>query len=155
MLYTLILRAITLHVELRAYALTRRLVPHAFCIVKLLLCLCIVASPSSCCSWFNCQVEIIEQYMKYHYCLVKVVYVVKFSLMNYMLIIIECEISPLLFECCFYVGNVQITRISCWCALTSLVRRLRVALIRNGMGILAMFSTVAYYFWTMLLNLWN
>jgi len=30
-----------------------------------------------------------------------------------MLIIIDYEISPLLFECCLYVGNVQITRISC------------------------------------------
>jgi len=38
--------------------------------------------------------------------------------MNYMLIIIECEISPLLYECCLYVGNVQINRISCWCELT-------------------------------------
>jgi len=38
--------------------------------------------------------------------------------MNYMLIIIECEISPLLYECCLYVGNMQITRISCWCELT-------------------------------------
>jgi hypothetical protein len=28
-------------------------------------------------------------------------------------------ISPLLFECCLYVDNVQITRISCWCELTS------------------------------------
>ena len=37
------LRVIALHVELRAYALTRWLVPHACCIVKLLLSLCIVA----------------------------------------------------------------------------------------------------------------
>ena len=28
------------------------------------------------------------------------------------------QASPLLFECCLYVGNVQITRISCWCELT-------------------------------------
>jgi len=31
------LRAIALHVEMRAYALTRWLVPHAYCIAKLLL----------------------------------------------------------------------------------------------------------------------
>jgi len=36
------LRADALHVELRVYALTRWLVPHAYCIVKLLLCRCIV-----------------------------------------------------------------------------------------------------------------
>jgi len=38
------LRAIALHVELRAYTLTRLLVPHAYCIVKLLLCRCIVVN---------------------------------------------------------------------------------------------------------------
>ena len=37
----------------------------------------------------------------------------------------------------------------------SLVRRLKVALIRNGMGIICLFSTVAYYSWTMLLNLFE
>ena len=38
------LGADALHVELRAYALTRLLIPHAYCIVKLLLlCHCIVA----------------------------------------------------------------------------------------------------------------
>jgi len=31
------------------------------------------------------------------------------SLYELLLIIIECEISPLLFECCLYVGNVQTT----------------------------------------------
>jgi len=34
-----------------------------------------------------------------------------------LLIIIECEISPLLFECCLYVGNMQITRSNRWCEL--------------------------------------
>ena len=45
------------------------------------------------------------------------IYVVVSWLVLYglLLIIIECEISPLLFECCLYVGNVQITRSSCWC----------------------------------------
>jgi len=32
------------------------------------------------------------------------------SLHELLLIIIEIEISPVLFECCLYVGNVQITR---------------------------------------------
>jgi len=45
-----------------------------------------------------------------------------FSLINslyklLLIIIIECEISPLLFECCLYVGNVQITRSNRWCEL--------------------------------------
>ena len=53
------LRAIALHVELRACALTRWFVPHAYCIVKLLLCRCIVvnvelSSLLSCCRWFKC-----------------------------------------------------------------------------------------------------
>jgi len=39
------------------------------------------------------------------------------SLHELLLIIIECEISPLLFECCLYVGNVQITRSNRWCEL--------------------------------------
>ena len=68
---TLILRAYALHVDLgvdaphvdfKSHCSTRwieslcsntLLVPHAYCIVKLLLCLCIVASSSSCCSWFD------------------------------------------------------------------------------------------------------
>ena len=54
-----VLRAIALHVEMRAYALTRWLVPHAYCIVMLLLCRCIVvnvelsSSLLSCCRWFE------------------------------------------------------------------------------------------------------
>jgi len=43
------------------------------------------------------------------------------SLHELLLIIIECEISPLLFECCLYVGNVQISRSNCWCELISRV----------------------------------
>jgi len=39
------------------------------------------------------------------------------SLYELLLIIIECEISPLLFECCLYVGNMQITRSNRWCEL--------------------------------------
>jgi len=34
-----------------------------------------------------------------------------------LIIIIECEISPLLFECCLYVGNVQISTSNRWCEL--------------------------------------
>ena len=39
------------------------------------------------------------------------------SLYELLLIIIECEISPLLFECCLYVGNVQTTMSNRWCEL--------------------------------------
>ena len=106
MLYTLILRAIALHVELRAYALIRWLVPHAFCIVKLLLlCLCIVVSLSSCCSWFKCQVEINEQYVKYHYCLVKVVYVVKLHWWIICLLLLTMKSHPF----CLNVASMWVT----------------------------------------------
>ena len=53
-------RSLCSSVELRAYALTRWLVPHAYYIVKLLLCRCIVINVelsssllNSCC-WFKC-----------------------------------------------------------------------------------------------------
>ena len=73
-------------------------------------------------------------------------------LMNYMLIIIECEISPLLFECCLYVGNVQITRSNRWCELIPRVV-LGVALIRNGMGIYMLdFPSVMYFLLKLLLD---
>jgi len=39
------------------------------------------------------------------------------SLHELLLTIIECEISPFLFECCLYVGNVQKTRSNRWCEL--------------------------------------
>ena len=52
-------RSLCSSVELRVYALTRWLVPHAYCIVKLLLCRCIVVNVelsssllNSC--WFKC-----------------------------------------------------------------------------------------------------
>jgi len=59
--------------------------------------------------------------------------------MNYMLIIIECEISPLPFECCPYVGNVQITRLSCWCELTLSCIVLGSLWYVTGWGLIAMF----------------
>ena len=100
-----VLRAIALHVEMRAYALTRWLVPHAYCIVKLLLCLCIVASSSSCCDIFKCQVEIIEQYVKFYYFLVKVVYVVKFHWWIICLLLLNVKSHPF----CLNVASTWVT----------------------------------------------
>jgi len=39
----------------------------------------------------------------------KLLFQLIYSLYELLLIIIECEISPLLFKCCLYVGNMQIT----------------------------------------------
>jgi len=73
--------------------------------------------------------------------------------MNYMLIIIECEISPLLFECCLYVGNVQITKISCWCELTLSCVVLGSLQYVTGWGYLLCFPLLRIIYGTMLLNL--
>jgi len=72
--------------------------------------------------------------------------------MNYMLIIIECEISPLLFECCLYVGNVQIFRISCWCELTLSCVVLGSLWYVTRWGYLLRFPLLRIIFGTMLLN---
>jgi len=74
-------------------------------------------------------------------------------LMNYMLMIIECEISPLLFECCPYVGNVQITRTSCGCELTLLCVVLGSLWYVTGWGFLFCFPLLHIVLRTMLLNL--
>jgi len=66
---------------------------------------CIVASSSSCCSWFKCQVEIIEQYVKYHYCLVKVVYVVKFHRWITCLLLLNVKSHPF----CLNVASTWVT----------------------------------------------
>jgi len=73
-----------------------------------------------CCCWLYEELVIVELILLLLiiwgacYCWIYVVFswLVLYGLL---LIIIECEISPLLFECCLYVGNVQITRSSCWC----------------------------------------
>jgi len=72
--------------------------------------------------------------------------------MNYMLIIIECEISPLLFQCCPYVGNVQITRISCWCELSLLRVVLGSLWYVTGWGFCFCFPLLRIALWTMSLN---
>jgi len=75
--------------------------------------------------------------------------------MNYMLIIIECEISLLLFECCPYVGNVQITRISYWCELTLSCVVLGLLWYVTGWEYLLCFPLLRIVLWTMLLNLFG
>jgi len=68
------------------------------------------------------------------------------SLYELLLIIIECEISPLLFECCLYVGIVQITGVTAD-VVDSSSRHRSHALIRNGMRIFICFVfLVTYYF---------
>ena len=73
-------------------------------------------------------------------------------LMNYMLIIIECEISPLLFECFPYGGNVQITRISCWCELSLLRVVLGSLWYVTKWGFCFCFPLLRTALWTMSLN---
>jgi len=64
-------------------------------------------------------------------------------------------ISPLLLEnCCLCMGNLQVTKNSCsreWISLTCVLG----ALIRNGMGVFALFSICYVLLWIMLLNRWN
>jgi len=82
-----------------------------------------------------------------------------------LLIIIECEISPFLFECCLYVGNVQITRSNHWCVLIPRVVLGVMLCYVTGWGILLCFVFLVTYFfiswcWTtfgfgILLRCWN
>jgi len=65
-------------------------------------------------------------------------------------------IPPLLFKCCLYVGNMQITRTSCWCELTLSRVVLGSLLYVTGWGSLHCFPFVTYYFelccWTFGMN---
>jgi len=87
--------------------------------------------------------ELYEVLLTMNYCC----FVLINSLHELLLIIIECEISPLLFECCLYVGNMQISKSNRRCELIPRVVIGVMLWYVTGWGYLCvLFFLVTYFF---------